>query len=69
MTLYTPNYKLRDAKIIIEGLDDSEESELIKYYIEDLEKSIKDKNSRLDEYYDWFKKLNRFLPNNNPIIG
>ena len=34
MALYRPDYKLQKAKELIDSLDNSEDNELIKYYIE-----------------------------------
>lgn len=67
MALYRPNYKLEKAKELIDNLDDSEESSLIKYYIQEKEKCIKEQRKRLNEYRDFFEILNRFLPNSSNI--
>jgi len=69
MARYRPDHKLAKAKNLIESLDDSEESELIKYYIQDLEKDIKKQSGQLSEYRDFFRKLSGFLPNSNIVYG
>ena len=68
MALYRPDYKLQKAKKLIESLDDSEENELIKYYIQKKEEWIEEQNKRLKEYQAFFDKLDRFLPNKNPVF-
>ena len=65
--LYKRDYKYEEAKKIIDSLDDSKENELIKYYIQKKEDWIKEQNDRLKEYHDFFKMLDHFLPNRNPI--
>lgn len=61
MAIYRPDYKLREAKELIESLDDSKENELIKYYINKKKEQIKAQNEQLKEYSEWFNKLDGFL--------
>jgi hypothetical protein len=68
MAFIKPNYKLKEAKKLIDNLDDSEESKLIKYYINKQEKWIEEKNTMLKEYRDFFDMMNKFLPNRNPTV-
>lgn len=68
MALYIPDYKLQEAKNLIDSLDDSKENELIKYYIQKDKELIEKQNEQLKEYRDWFNKLDRFLPNRNPVF-
>tara|TARA_R100001086_G_C11837889_1_gene258331 strand:+ start:239 stop:448 length:210 start_codon:yes stop_codon:yes gene_type:complete len=68
MALYIPDYKLQEAKKLIDSLDDSKENELIKYYIQKKEDWIKEQDERLKEYIDFFDKIDRFLPNRNPVF-
>lgn len=68
MAFYTPDYKLQEAKKLIESLDDSKENELIKYYIQNKQDQIDEQRKKLKEYRDFFDKLDRFLPNRNPVI-
>jgi len=68
MAFYKPDYKLQKAKKLIDSLDNSEENELIKYYIQKKEEWIEEQNDRLKEYRDFFDKLDRFLPNRNPVF-
>ena len=63
MALYRPDYKLQEAKNLIDNLDDSKENKLIKYYIQKDKEWIKKQDEQLKEYRDWFNKLDRFLPN------
>jgi len=65
MARYRPDFKLQEAKEVIDNLDDSEDNELIKYYIKKQEERIEKKDDKLREYRDWFDKLDRFLPNKN----
>jgi len=68
MAIYKPDYKFKKAKELINSLDDTEENELIKYYIKKKQDRIDELNNRLNEHNDFFEKLDRFLPNRNPII-
>jgi len=63
MAFYRPDYKLQEAKKLIDSLDDSEENELIKYYIQKKQDWINEQDKKLKEYRDFFDKLDRFLPN------
>lgn len=65
MALYRPDYELKEAKDIIDNLDDSKENKLIKYYIKNKEDYINKQNERLKEYQDFFNKLDHLLPNRN----
>jgi hypothetical protein len=69
MALYRPDYKLQEAKKLIDSLDDSKENELIKYYIQKKQDWIDEQDKKLKEYRDFFDKLDRFLPNRNPVFG
>ena len=69
MALYNPDYTLIKAKELIDSLDNSEDNELIKYYIEDQQRRIKKLDESLSEYREWFIKLDRFLPNKNIVYG
>lgn len=69
MALYRPDYKLQEAKKIIDKLDPNEEgSELILYYIKDKERYIKELQARIAEYGKFFETLDKFLPNHNSIL-
>jgi len=61
MANYTPDYRLQEAKKLIDNLDDSRENYLIKYYIQDKDNWIESQEKRLKEYHDWFTRLSRFL--------
>jgi len=61
MANYTPDYRLQEAKKLIDNLDDSRENYLIKYYIQDKDHWIESQEKRLKEYRDWFTRLSRFL--------
>jgi hypothetical protein len=62
MALYIPDYKLQKAKKLIDSLDNSEENELIKYYILKKDEWIEEQNKRLKEYQEVFDKMSKFLP-------
>ena len=68
MALYRPDYKLQKAKKLIDSLDDSEENKLIRYYIQKKQDWIDEQDKKLKEYRDFFDKLDRFLPNRNPVL-
>jgi hypothetical protein len=68
MAFYRPDYKLQEAKKLIDSLDDSKENELIKYYIKKKQDWIDEQDKKLKEYRDFFDKLDRFLPNRNPVF-
>ena len=65
MALLNIDYRLQEAIKTIENLGDSHEEELIKYYIADKEKLIKEQKSQIEAFRDWFNKLDRFLPKKN----
>lgn len=68
MAFYRPDYKLQKAKKLIDSLDNSEENELIKYYIQKKDEWIEEQNKRLKEYQDVFDKMGKFLPSGNPTV-
>ena len=68
MLRYRKDYKLEDAKKLIDSLDDSKENELIKYYIQKNKENFDKQAEKLKEYRDWFKTLDRLLPNKNIIM-
>ena len=43
MALYRSDHKLKEAKDLIDSLDDSEENELIKYYVQKKMNKLKSK--------------------------
>ncbi len=66
---YTPDYKYEKAKDLIDSLDVGvEEYDLILYYINKKDERIKNLESSINEYREWFKQMDRFLPNKNPIF-
>lgn len=69
MTLYRPDYKLIEADKVLKELDLSiKENELILYYIDDKNKKIEKLREEIKEYQEFFKQLDKFLPNKNPIF-
>jgi hypothetical protein len=68
MAFIKPDYKLKEAKKLIDNLDDSEENKLIKYYIGKQEKWIEDQNERLKEYREFFNMMDKFLPSRHPTV-
>lgn len=62
MAYYKPDLKLEKAKKLIDSLENSEENELIKYYIQKKDEWIKQQNERIKEYQDVFNKMDKFLP-------
>ena len=56
------NYKLRKAKAYIDSLDDSENSNLIRYYISNKDNIIANYLKKNKEFRDWFKTLSKFIP-------
>ena len=69
MAHYRPDRTLNKAIKVIEELGDSEKDQLIKYYIEKKEEHIKNQRNQIQGYADFFKMLDRFLPNKNTIYG
>jgi flagellin-specific chaperone FliS len=69
MGIYKKDYKLKKAIKIIEGLDNSPDNELIKYYISKQKDRIATKNKELKEYSDFFKTLKKLLPKNISVLG
>ena len=68
MARYRPDYKLQEAEKFIDSLNDSKETELIKYCIQKKQDRIDEQDKKLKEYRDFFDKLDRFLPNRNPVF-
>lgn len=68
MAFIKPDYKLKEAKKLIDNLDDSEENNLIKYYISKQEKWIEEQNTRLKEYREFFDMMDKFLPSRTPTV-
>ncbi len=68
MAFIRPDYKLKEAKKLIDDLDDSAENELIKYYILKQEKLIDAQAKRLKEYQEVFNQLGKFIPSGRPTV-
>lgn len=68
MSIYRPDYKIVKAIKLIENLDNSEESELIKYFVISQNKMIEEQNKQLKEYQDVFNMIGKFLPNTKPTV-
>jgi len=68
MALYRPDYKLQKAKKLIDSLDNSEDNELIKYYIQKKDEWIEEQNKRLKEYQEVFDNMSKFLPSGRPTV-
>ena len=68
MAFYRPDYKLQKAEKLIGSLDNSEDNELIKYYILKKDEWIEEQNKRLKEYQEVFDKMGKFLPNGRPTV-
>lgn len=68
MAYYTPDLELIEAMNYIEKLDDSKESNLIRYFIAKKNEHIEFQDKRLKEYEEFFAKLSGFLPNQNPVF-
>ena len=73
MALYTPDFKLEDARKVIHKLRTTEkiteEQELILYYINDIESRSKQMENKLETYYSFFNKLDDLLPNRGGHLG
>ena len=67
MALFQPDYTMVKAQEYINSLDDDPKNVLIKYYIEKKQAELDELRKRIDEYRDWFNKLDRFLPNKNIV--
>lgn len=68
MALYRPDYKLQKAKKLLDSLDNSEDNELIKYYIQKKDEWIEEQNKRIKEYQEVFNKMSKFLPSGRPTV-
>jgi len=68
MALLKENVRLNKATALIESLDDNEENNLIRYYISNQNSCIQEKDDKLREYDEFFRKLSQFLPNNHNIF-
>ena len=69
MALFQPDYTMIEAQKLIDKLDDDPNNILITYYIEKKQQRIDELEKQIDEYRDWFNKLDRFLPNKNITYG
>jgi hypothetical protein len=69
MALYKKDYKLEKAERLIDSLNNSEERDLIKYYIQKKDDRIEWQNKRLKEYQEFFNIMSSFLPQKNIIYG
>lgn len=68
MALHRPDRKLAEAKKYIDSLDDSKESDLIRYFVANKDNKIKKQREELSKYRKFFKQLEDFLPNTNSTI-
>lgn len=68
MAVINPDYKLEKASKYIKNLGDSDENELIKYYIEKKDEIIERQREQLREYQDIFDKIGKFIPYNSPTV-
>lgn len=64
MGIYRRDYKLESAKKLIDNLKETEENNLIKYYIENKDQTIQDQRKEIEKYRNFFSTLNRLLPKN-----
>lgn len=70
MAHYIPDFKYEEAMRVVESLDPNNERDaLLKYYIEKNRRWYQEQSDLLKEYQDIFEKIDRFLPNRNPILG
>lgn len=70
MAFYTPDFKYEDAMKIVESLDPNNERDAaLIYYIEKHKRWYDEQSALLKEYQDVFDKIDRFLPNRNPVLG
>jgi hypothetical protein len=70
MASYEPDYDLIKAKEIIEKLNDKNEKDwLLKYYINHQNKEIEKLKKKIEDYQNFFKLLQSFLPKYTDIIG
>lgn len=67
--LYKPDHNLAKARKFIEEMPESEAKEHVDYLIKHLNDHIEKQSKKLNEYNDFFEKLNRFLPNRNVVYG
>lgn len=71
---YDYDHDLVEAKKIIDDLLDNIDNlslynrGLIIKYVKHQEKEIQEQNEKIEEYRNWFKQLDKFLPNKNPKI-
>ncbi len=61
MAYYKKDYKLAEAKKILEGLDQSRESELIRYLVSIKQERLDLQDKKIKEYRDFFDKLSGFM--------
>jgi hypothetical protein len=68
MAYYRSDPELSAAKEIYESEPQTEREKALQYYIDQQQNTIIEYQNRLSEYYDFFSKLSKFLPDNNPIL-
>jgi len=68
MALYRRDPMLVEAIKLVDNLDDSKDNMLIKYYIEHQKSRNGELQKRLEEYQDFFRTLDKFLPNKYPVF-
>lgn len=69
MALYTRDNTMFEAKKCIDSLSDNAQNILIKYYIDKKQDETDELKKQLEEYREWFKTLDKFLPNKNIVFG
>lgn len=74
MALYRPNPALERGKKSFERLAAGEDLNVedkanITYYVYYLKSQIDSKDKKLEEYRDFFKMLDKLLPNKNVVYG
>jgi hypothetical protein len=68
MAFIKPDYKLKKSEEVIKNLDNSEDNELIRYYILKQQKTIEEQNIKLKEYREFFNMFNKLTPNRSSTI-
>lgn len=58
-----------EAKKCIDSLGDNAQNILIKYYIDKKQDETNELKKQLEEYREWFKNLDKFLPKKNIVFG
>jgi len=69
MAIYIPDHEYVEAKKVVNNLGNSKKDKAIRYYIEKHQTWHDKDKKKLEEFYQFFRKLSSFLPRSGGKIG